>query len=96
MVDRPPWPATELDRARLSGRSGAWWPAGDGTTRRGVHGETISGLTGARAVARRSGDSGEEMAEETLNVGGAWVRREEKESGRGVVENGGALPLYRG
>jgi hypothetical protein len=70
-VDRPPWPATELDRAWPSGRSGARWPAGGGTTRRGVHGESISGLTRARAAARRSGDGGEEMAEEALDAGGA-------------------------
>jgi hypothetical protein len=43
--------------------------------------ESISGLTGARAAVWRPGDGGEEMVEEVLGVGGAWARREEKESG---------------
>jgi hypothetical protein len=81
MVDRPPWPATELVEARLSGRSRARWPAGGGAMERGVHGESISGLTGAQAAVWRPGDSGEETAEEALGVGSARAWREEKESG---------------
>jgi hypothetical protein len=46
-----------------------------------VHGESISGLTGAWATVWRPGDSGEETVEEVLGVGSAWARREEKESG---------------
>jgi hypothetical protein len=89
-VDQPPWPATELDGARSSGRSWARWPAGGGATGRGVHGESISGLTGARATTvkkwwrRRSVRAVLERGEKRRRVG------------RGAVENGGALPLYRG
>jgi hypothetical protein len=81
MVDQPQWLAIELDGARSSGRSGARWHVGGGATGRGVHGESISSLTGARAVVWQPGDGGEEMAEEALNAGGAWVWREENESG---------------
>jgi hypothetical protein len=80
-MDRPPWPARELDAARPSSRSGARWPTGGGTTGRGVHGESISGLTGARAAVWRPGDGGEETVEVVLSVGNAQARREEKESG---------------
>jgi hypothetical protein len=47
---------------------------------RGVHGESISGLTGAWAAMWWPVNSGEEMAEEVLGVGDAWAWREEKES----------------
>jgi hypothetical protein len=80
VVGRSPWPATKLDGALPSGRSGARWPAGGDATGRGVHGEYISGLTGARVVVWRPGNGGEEMAEEALGVGRARARREEKES----------------
>jgi hypothetical protein len=40
-------------------------------TGRGVHGESISGLTEAWAVARRPGDGGEEMVEQALGAGSA-------------------------
>jgi hypothetical protein len=80
-LDRPPWVATELNGAWPSSHSGARWPAGGGAIGRGVHGESISGLTGARAAMRRPSDGGEETVEEALGVGGAWARREEKESG---------------
>jgi hypothetical protein len=80
-VDRPPWPATELDGAWPSGRSEAWCLTGGGTTGRWVHRESILGLTGARAAVWRSGDSGEETVEEALGAGSTWARREEKESG---------------
>jgi hypothetical protein len=38
------------------------------------------------------------MVEEAVGAGGACAWREEKRRGvgRGAVENGGALPLYRG
>jgi hypothetical protein len=61
--------------------AGPWWPAGGGAMERGVHGESISGLTGAQAAVWRPGDSGEETAEEALGVGSARAWREEKESG---------------
>jgi hypothetical protein len=76
-VDRPPWLATKLDGARLSGRSGARWLARGGATGRGVYGESISGLTKARATVWRPSDGGEEMAEEALGAGCAWARREQ-------------------
>jgi hypothetical protein len=75
-VDRPPWPATELDGARPSGRFGAQWLAGGGATGRGVHDESISGLTGARATVWRPGNDGEETAEEVIGVGSARAWRE--------------------
>jgi hypothetical protein len=50
-------------------------------TSAGVHRESISGLTRARAAARWPGDDGEEMVEEALSASGAWAWREEKESG---------------
>jgi hypothetical protein len=71
MVDRPPWPVTELDGACSRGRSGAWWPAGGRAMGRGVHGESISGLTRVQVVVWWPGDSGEETADETLSVGSA-------------------------
>jgi hypothetical protein len=74
MVDRPPWLAIELDGARPSSCSGARWLTGGSATGRGVHRESISGLIGARAAVWWLGDSGEEMAEEALGAGGAWVR----------------------
>jgi hypothetical protein len=70
-----------LARARPSSRSGAWQPTGGGTTERGVHGESISGLTGAPVVVWRPANGGEEMVEEALGASGAWVQREEKQSG---------------
>jgi hypothetical protein len=45
-----PWSAEELTEAWPSGRFRARWLAGDGTTERGEHGESILGLTGARAA----------------------------------------------
>jgi hypothetical protein len=48
-----------------------------------VHGESISGLTGARAAVWRPGDDGEEMAEEALNADGTWAQR--REGGWGEV-----------
>jgi hypothetical protein len=76
-VDRPPWLATKLDRARLSGRSRARWLARGGATGRGVYRESISGLTKAQAIVWRPGDGGEEMAEEALSAGCAWAWREQ-------------------
>jgi hypothetical protein len=45
-----------------------------------VHGESISSLTGARAVVWRPCDSDEEEAVVVLDVGSVLARREEKES----------------
>jgi hypothetical protein len=64
----------------MSSRCGAQWLAGGGATGRGVHGEFIKGLTGARAAVWRPGDGGEETTEEALSASSAWARREEKES----------------
>jgi hypothetical protein len=75
----------------------ARWLTGGGATGRGVHGESISGLTGARAAVWRLGNSGEEMEEEALGVGRAWARREEKESGERYGEDRvGHRPFIRG
>jgi hypothetical protein len=63
-----------LAGAQPSGRSGGCQLTDGGTTEKGLHGESISGLTGARAATWRPGDDGEEVA-------GAWARREEKEDG---------------
>jgi hypothetical protein len=48
-----------LTGARPSGRSGARWLTGGGTTERGVHGESTSGLTRARAAVWWPVDNGE-------------------------------------
>jgi hypothetical protein len=56
---------------------GSWTSA----TGRGVHRESISGLTGARVAVWRAGNGGEETTEEALGAGNAWARRDEKESG---------------
>jgi hypothetical protein len=96
-VDQPPWPSIELDGAWPSGRSVARWLTGGGATGRGVHGESISGLTGARAAVWRSGNSGEEMVEEALSAGRAWAQREEKESRERYGEDRvGHHPFIRG
>jgi hypothetical protein len=70
-----------LTGARPKGRFRARWLTGGGAMGRGVHGESTSGLTEARAAVWRPIDDGEEMAEEALGAGGAWAWREEKESG---------------
>jgi hypothetical protein len=87
-----------LTGARPSGHSRARWLAGGGATGRGVHRESTSSITEAQAAVWRLIDGGEEMVEEVLGAGGAWARREEKRrrAGRGAVENGGSLHLYRG
>jgi hypothetical protein len=54
-----------------------------------VHGESISGLTRARVAVWRPSIGGEEAA--VLEYG-----EKRRRAGRGVVEDGGALPLYRG
>jgi hypothetical protein len=92
-MDRPPSPATELDGARPSGRSGTRWLAGGGTAGRGVHGESISGLTGARAAVWRPGDGGKETTEEALGAGIAWEWRDEKESGERCGEDWPGITL---
>jgi hypothetical protein len=87
-----------LAMAGQRGLTGAQWLIGGGATGRGVHGESTSGLTGARAAVWRLVGGGEETAEEALGAGGAWARREEKRRrvGSGAVENDRSLPLYRG
>jgi hypothetical protein len=57
-----------LAMAGQRGLTGARWLIGGGTTGRGVHGESTSGLTGARAAVWRSVDGGEEMTEEALGL----------------------------
>jgi hypothetical protein len=86
-VDRPPWSATELDGAGPSGRSGAQQPTGGGATGRGVHGESIFGLTRARAER-----GGRVMAVKKWwrrHLVRATLGRGEKRrrAGRGAVEN---------
>jgi hypothetical protein len=60
------------DTSRLN-RTRARWLVGDGATEREGHEESISGFTEARAAAWQPGDGSEEMAEEVLGAGGAWV-----------------------
>jgi hypothetical protein len=67
--------------AQPSGRFGARWLTRGGTIGRGVHWESISGLTRAWAVVWRPGDGSEETTKEALDAGSTWVRRGEKESG---------------
>jgi hypothetical protein len=72
------WPK-RLTGARPSSYSGARRLTGEGAIEREEHGESVSGLTEARAVVRRSFDGGEEVVVESFSAGGAWARREEKE-----------------
>jgi hypothetical protein len=72
------WPK-RLTGARPSSHSGARRLTGEGAIEREEHGESVSGLTEARAVVRRSFDGGEEVVVESFSAGGAWARREEKE-----------------
>jgi hypothetical protein len=71
-----------LTGARPNGHSGARWFTDDGAMEKGARGETVSGLTGARAAVWRPNDVSEEVAVVALGVVGAWAREEEKESGR--------------
>jgi hypothetical protein len=77
-----PWLAEGLSGAQPSGRSGARWLISDGAMERGACGESVSGLTEARAAVWPPDDGGEEAAVVALDVGSAWVREEEKESRR--------------
>jgi hypothetical protein len=70
-----------LARACPSGPSGVRRLATGGAMERGVHGESISGLTRARAAEWRPGDGGEELVVVAPGGGGARAWREEKESG---------------
>jgi hypothetical protein len=54
---------------------------------RGLHGESISGLTGAWAIVWRPSDDGEEAAVVALGGGRACEWREEKESGERCGED---------
>jgi hypothetical protein len=63
-----PWTHGGADKGHGGALTGAWPPAAPvhgsssvgGATERGKRGELGSGLTGARAVLRRPGDSGAE------------------------------------
>jgi hypothetical protein len=81
MVDLGQVVGDDLIRARPNGYSGAWWLTGNGATEREEHGESVSSLTGARVVAWRPSNGGEEVVVEALSASGAWARKEEKEDG---------------
>jgi hypothetical protein len=90
-------PRRWLARGQPSSRSGPRWLTGGGATESGVHGESILGLTGARAAVWRSGNGDEETVEEVLSAGGAWAWREEKESGERCSEDrAGHHPFIEG
>jgi hypothetical protein len=82
--------------AQPNDRSDARWLTGDGAMERGACGESILGLTGARAAVWRPGGGGKEVAVVALDAGSAWAREEEKESGRRCSGGRWALPFYRG
>jgi hypothetical protein len=73
--------------ARPSSRSRPLRLTGGGATERGLHGESISGLTGAWVAAWRPSNDGGEVAVVTLGGGGAQARREERESGERCGED---------
>jgi hypothetical protein len=75
------WPRRWLTGAQPSSRSGPQRLTSGGATERGVHEESIWGLTEAQAAVWRPGDGSEDMAEDVLGAGGTWAWREEKESG---------------
>jgi hypothetical protein len=95
-VDRPAWLATKLNGAQPSGRSEARWPTGGGAAGRGCMGSPSWASPGR----------GRQRGGRAMAVKKRWRRRsvqaalgrEEKRrrAGRGAVENGGSLPLYRG
>jgi hypothetical protein len=62
MVDRPPWPATELDGARPSGRSRARLLAARWGKEGGSHGDSTSPSTEAWKAARRQRTGGGTLA----------------------------------
>jgi hypothetical protein len=90
-----PWigPQWWLTGARPSTRSGPWRLTGGGATERGLHGKLDGSLTrdqAARAMAVKK-------QWRRHSVRAALGRGEKRRrAGRGVMENGGALPLYRG
>jgi hypothetical protein len=71
-------------RSSASGRSGAPKLTGEGAKGRGEHEELGSGLTGARAVALRSGDGSGAMRSRETRWGG-FLARERRGEGRGEV-----------
>jgi hypothetical protein len=82
-VHSGPWtgPRRWLTGARPRSRSRPRRLTGGGATEIGLHGESISGLTGARMAAWRPGDDGEEAVVVALGGGRARAWREEKEIG---------------
>jgi hypothetical protein len=87
-VDRPPWPAVELTRARSSGRSGTWLLAVRWGKEGGRHGNSISPSTEAWRVARRRRTSGGTLAQKGNDVG-VVERRRGQADGVGVFRWGG-------
>jgi hypothetical protein len=84
-------------RSTASGRSGAPKLAGGGTKEREEHGELGLGLTGARAVAWRPGDSGAEPEVAALSGSEARAWREAKRGWERCGEvRGWCSPFYRG
>jgi hypothetical protein len=64
------------------------WRLGDGGTKeKGVQRDPVSGLTRARAVVCRQGDSGEVEVENELGGGSAQAQREEEKWRRRCSEN---------
>jgi hypothetical protein len=80
-------PRRLLTGVRPSSRSGPRQLTSGGAMERGLHRESISGLTGARATVWRPGDDGEEAMVVALGGAGACERREEKESGERCGED---------
>jgi hypothetical protein len=76
-----------LTGAQPSSRSRPWRLTVSGAAERGLHGESISGLTGASTAAWRPGDDSEEAAVVALGWGGARAWRAEKESGETCCED---------
>jgi hypothetical protein len=75
MVDRPPWPATELDGARRGGHSGARWLCRQKGKWRGRRGSAGGLLTGAWTTARRRRAGGGTPARSGDDVGSIERRR---------------------
>jgi hypothetical protein len=63
---------------------------------RGLHRESISGLTAAQVMAWRPGDDVEQVAVVVLSEGSVWAQREEKEDEERCGGGRQGLPLYGG
>jgi hypothetical protein len=72
MVDLGQGISDDLAGARPNDCSGARWLSGNGTERE-EHGESVSGLTGAWAVAWQPRDGGEEVVVEAIGAHGTWA-----------------------